>query len=38
MSGITGVYYLDERPVEQQNIARMIDTLAHRGLMVQTSG
>ena len=31
MSGITGVYYLDERPVEQQNIARMIDTLAHRG-------
>ncbi|WP_414622906.1 lasso peptide isopeptide bond-forming cyclase [Calothrix sp. CCY 0018] len=31
MSGITGVYYLDERPVEQQNIARMIDILAHRG-------
>ncbi len=31
MSGITGVYYLDERPVEQQNIAQMVDTLAHRG-------
>jgi len=31
MSGIVGVYYLDERPIEQQNIARMVDTLAHRG-------
>ena len=31
MSGIVGVCYLDERPVEQQNIARMVDTLAHRG-------
>ena len=31
MSGIVGVYYLDKRPIEQQNIARMVDTLAHRG-------
>lgn len=31
MSGIAGVYYLDERPVEQQNIARMLDKLEHRG-------
>lgn len=31
MSGIVGVCYLNQRPVEQQNIARMVDTLAHRG-------
>ncbi len=31
MSGIVGICYLDKSPVEQQNIARMIDTLAHRG-------
>ncbi|BAY87298.1 putative asparagine synthase [Calothrix parasitica NIES-267] len=31
MSGIVGVCYLDGRPIEQQNIARMVDKLAHRG-------
>lgn len=31
MSGIVGICYLNKSPVEQQNIARMIDTLAHRG-------
>ena len=31
MSAIAGVYHLDERRVEQQNLARMLDILAHRG-------
>lgn len=31
MSGIVGICSLDERPVEQQNLGRMVDTLAHRG-------
>ncbi|MBE9213093.1 lasso peptide isopeptide bond-forming cyclase [Plectonema cf. radiosum LEGE 06105] len=31
MSGIMGLYYLDARPVEQQNLERMVDTLVHRG-------
>lgn len=31
MSGIAGVFYLDGRPVEQAEIERMTDILAHRG-------
>ncbi len=31
MSGITGIYYLNARPVEKAEIGRMTDILAHRG-------
>lgn len=31
MSAIAGVYYLDEGRVEQENLAQMLDVLAHRG-------
>ncbi|MDJ0736123.1 MAG: lasso peptide isopeptide bond-forming cyclase [Nostocaceae cyanobacterium] len=31
MSGIVGIYYLDGRPVEGENLGRMVDILAHRG-------
>ena len=31
MSGIAGIYYLDGRPVEQADLQRMLDTIAHRG-------
>lgn len=31
MSGITGIYYLDGRPVEQSDLQRMLDSIAHRG-------
>ena len=31
MSGIMGIYYLDDRPVDRTELGRMVDTLAHRG-------
>jgi asparagine synthase (glutamine-hydrolysing) len=31
MSGIAGIYYLDGRPVEQLEVQRMLDSIAHRG-------
>ena len=31
MSGIVGIHYLDARPVERENISKMVDILAHRG-------
>jgi len=31
MSGIAGIYHLDGRPVEQTDIQRMLDSIAHRG-------
>ena len=31
MSGIMGIYYLDGRPVNREDLERMLDTLAHRG-------
>ncbi|OKH32525.1 asparagine synthase (glutamine-hydrolyzing) [Calothrix sp. HK-06] len=31
MSGIMGIYHLDGSPVEQENLVKMVDTLAHRG-------
>ncbi len=31
MSAITGIYYLDARPVDCADLGRMVDTLAHRG-------
>jgi len=31
MSGIVGIYNLDGRPVEQTDIQRMLDSIAHRG-------
>lgn len=31
MSGIVGIYHLDGRPVEQQDVQRMTDSIAHRG-------
>jgi asparagine synthase (glutamine-hydrolysing) len=31
MSGIVGIYNLDRRPVEQTDIQRMVDSIAHRG-------
>lgn len=31
MSGIAGIYYLDGRPVEQVDLHRMLDSMAHRG-------
>jgi asparagine synthase (glutamine-hydrolysing) len=31
MSGIVGVWHLDERPVEKDALARMVKSLAHRG-------
>ncbi|WP_017317179.1 lasso peptide isopeptide bond-forming cyclase [Mastigocladopsis repens] len=31
MSGIMGIYYLDRRPIERQDLARMVDILEHRG-------
>ncbi len=31
MSGIVGIHYLDERPVDRENISKMVDILAHRG-------
>jgi asparagine synthase (glutamine-hydrolysing) len=31
MSGIIGIYYLDDRPVDREDLERMLDTLAHRG-------
>ena len=31
MSGIVGIHYLDERPVDGENLTKMVDILAHRG-------
>ena len=31
MSGIVGIYNLDGRPVEQTDLQRMLDSIAHRG-------
>lgn len=31
MSGIVGLHYLDGRPVNSDNISKMVDILAHRG-------
>lgn len=31
MSGIMGVYHLNGHPVDQENISKMVDILAHRG-------
>jgi asparagine synthase (glutamine-hydrolysing) len=31
MSGIMGIYYLDDSPVERENLVKMVDILAHRG-------
>lgn len=31
MSGIVGIHYLDGRPVEDENLSKMVDILAHRG-------
>jgi asparagine synthase (glutamine-hydrolysing) len=31
MSGIVGIYYLNNQPVERQQLGQMVDTLAHRG-------
>ncbi|NMG05975.1 lasso peptide isopeptide bond-forming cyclase [Brasilonema sp. UFV-L1] len=31
MSGIMGVYYLDERPVDRQDLGQMVEILKHRG-------
>jgi asparagine synthase (glutamine-hydrolysing) len=31
MSGIAGIYYLDGRPVEQADVQRMLNSIAHRG-------
>ncbi|MGJ5676497.1 MAG: lasso peptide isopeptide bond-forming cyclase [Nostochopsis sp.] len=31
MSGIVGIYYLDGRAVEEENLGRMVEILAHRG-------
>jgi asparagine synthase (glutamine-hydrolysing) len=31
MSGIVGIYNLDGRPVQQDDIQRMLDSIAHRG-------
>ena len=31
MSGIVGIHYLDERPVDRLNLTKMVDILAHRG-------
>ncbi|KAB8330903.1 lasso peptide isopeptide bond-forming cyclase [Scytonema tolypothrichoides VB-61278] len=31
MSGIMGIYYLDDRPVDRENLGMMVEILAHRG-------
>ncbi|MBE9213099.1 lasso peptide isopeptide bond-forming cyclase [Plectonema cf. radiosum LEGE 06105] len=31
MSGIVGIYYLDGRPLDRENLTKMVDILAHRG-------
>ncbi len=31
MSGIVGIYYLNQQPVEYETLGRMVDILAHRG-------
>ncbi|MEM7554523.1 MAG: lasso peptide isopeptide bond-forming cyclase [Cyanobacteria bacterium P01_A01_bin.84] len=31
MSGITGIYYIDNSPVDRDDLTRMVDILAHRG-------
>ena len=31
MSGIVGIHYLDGRPVDRENLTKMVDILAHRG-------
>jgi asparagine synthase (glutamine-hydrolysing) len=31
MSGIMGIYHLDDSPVERENLVKMVDILAHRG-------
>ncbi len=31
MSGIVGIHYFDERPVDRENLTKMVDILAHRG-------
>ncbi len=31
MSAIAGIYYLDERPVDRNNLESMVDILTHRG-------
>lgn len=31
MSGMMGIYYLDGRSVDKQDLEKMVNTLAHRG-------
>ena len=31
MSGIVGIYHLDQQPVDSRNLCRMVDAIAHRG-------
>jgi asparagine synthase (glutamine-hydrolysing) len=31
MSGIMGIYNLDDSPVERENLVKMVDILEHRG-------
>ncbi len=31
MSGIMGIYYLEDRPVDREDLGMMVETLAHRG-------
>ncbi|NES85389.1 MAG: asparagine synthetase B, partial [Moorea sp. SIO2B7] len=31
MSGIVGIYYLNQEPIDRENIGQMLDILAHRG-------
>jgi asparagine synthase (glutamine-hydrolysing) len=31
MSGMMGIYHLDDRPIDRQDLERMMDKLAHRG-------
>src|SRR5438105_15469542 len=31
MSGIAGIYYFDDRPVDPASLRKMVDGLAHRG-------
>ncbi len=31
MSGIVGIYSLDQGPVDRENLTKMVDILAHRG-------
>jgi asparagine synthase (glutamine-hydrolysing) len=31
MSGIAGIYYLDDKPIERETLGKMVEILAHRG-------